>query len=152
MPKLARRQLEFRNLGEVRREVDRLAEHGYSHTGNWNLAQTCEHLGIFIKGSIDGLSIKPPIFFRPFGGMIYRYIIRNRRMPSGVKIPDVWVPKPQPDSPEVLDRFRALLKRYENHHGDMARNPLFGKLTKEQWTELHLIHCAHHLSHLLPKE
>ena len=31
-----------------------------------------------------------------------------------------------------------------------APHPFFGPLTRAEWTRLHCIHCAHHLSFALP--
>ena len=34
---------------------------------------------------------------------------------------------------------------------DLGPSPLFGKMSRDELTRLHLIHCAHHLSFLTPK-
>ena len=50
-----------------------------------------------------------------------------------------------------LAKLRQGIARFEAHQGDMADHPFFEKLSKEQWRELHLIHCAHHLSFQVPE-
>jgi len=45
----------------------------------------------------------------------------------------------------------ASIRRFAEHPGEMQPSPLFGKMTRDQWTDLHLIHASHHLSFLLPK-
>ena len=46
------------------------------------------------------------------------------------------------------DALVQLLRQFRDHRGPLRPNPLFGELSREQWTQLHLIHAAHHLSFL----
>jgi hypothetical protein len=43
------------------------------------------------------------------------------------------------------------MDRLRTHQGEMHASPFFGYLTPQQWRDLHLIHCAHHLGYLIPK-
>src|SRR5262249_32953389 len=51
---MPRRKLDLRDLAAVLNEVKRLHQHNYDKTGEWNLAQICDHLTKVINGSIDG--------------------------------------------------------------------------------------------------
>ena len=48
-------------------------------------------------------------------------------------------------------RLRAVVERFKGHSGPLHPSPAFGRLTPEQWREVHLWHCEHHLSFLLPR-
>ncbi len=146
-----RRELEFHALDDVRRDVDALHAAGYHRLGNWTLGQTCEHLGIFFRGCLDGFTQRAPWYTRPFGGLILRRVLRSGRMPTGVKVPADWLPGPPTgDDRAAVEHLVALLARFEQHAGPLHPSPLFGPLSRETWARLHLIHCAHHLSFLVP--
>ena len=55
----------------------------------------------------------------------------------------------------VEDAIKGLEKavgNFESHKGEYVPSPLFGQMTREQALELQLVHSAHHLSFLLPKD
>ena len=49
-----------------------------------------------------------------------------------------------------IERLRAVVLRLKGHVGEMHPSPAFGRLSTEQWREVHLWHCEHHLSFLRP--
>ena len=148
-----RRELEFQDLGEVIRELHRLRDNGYDRAGTWTLGQVSDHLAIFFRGSLDGFTQKVPWIIRAlFGWMMFRYIIRRRAMPTGIKVPRSFLPQDVRDDRVAVDELTQLIDRFCEREGEYEPSPLFGNLTRDEWTQLHLIHCAHHISFLVPKE
>jgi hypothetical protein len=132
--------------------LDGLRQHGYDKLGQWDLAQTCDHLRYFITGSLDGSKDKVPwILSFLFGRLILNRILSKRRMKSGAPTPQKPLPAPGGDERTAVDRLKEEIGRLQNYKGDMHASPFFGHLTPEQWRELHLIHAAHHLGFLIPK-
>jgi hypothetical protein len=146
-----RRPLDFRTFDEVRADLDRLRA-GYQKGGNWSLGQVCNHLAIFVRGSLDGFTgPRPPWFLRMIGPFLLRRMIKNRRMPEGVKVPAHFQPQASAEDSREVQELQDLLRRFEKHQGPLHPSPLGGELSYDTWRELHLIHCAHHLSFLQPK-
>lgn len=145
------RSLEFQDAKAVQAELDRLHRGGYQRRGQWDLAQICDHLSFFIAGSLDGANYRVPWLFKVlFGRLALRRILTQRRMKSGGPTPQRPLPAPGGDEAAAVARLSQLLQRMEAHAGEFHPSPFFGHLTPQQWRDLHLIHCAHHLGFLMP--
>jgi hypothetical protein len=147
------RRLDFRNFDEALAEVERLHRDGYRQAGRWDLAQICDHLAYFIQGSLEGFTFRAPWLIRKLlGPFLLRRILKTRRMGEGWQTPQKPLPQPGGEETAAVERFRQLVERFRAHRGELQPSPLFGPLTSDEWRELHLIHCAHHLRFLVPKE
>src|SRR5262249_22439463 len=145
--------LDFRTCQGVTAELDRLHAGGYEKAGTWDLAQVCDHLTYFIQGSLDGYTFRVPWLFKAlFGRLVLRRILGQRRMKAGITTPQKPLPPPGGDEAPAVARLKQVLQRLETHQGELHPSPFFGHLTPQQWRERHLIHCAHHLGFLIPKE
>jgi hypothetical protein len=145
-----RRTLTFTRLDEVMPDVDRLLE-GHRTAGQWSLGQICNHLSGAIQGSVEGFPLRAPWVVRKLiAPIIKRQIFRTGRMTEGVKLPKKFLPKPDLDSRAEAEALRAALRLYAAHSGPMAAHPFFERLSRDEWTRLHCIHCAHHLSFVHP--
>jgi hypothetical protein len=145
-----RRTLEFARLEEVMPEVDRLLA-GHSTLGNWSLGQVCNHLAGGIQKSVDGYGVQAPWLVREtMGRIIKKRILGERRMKTGIKLPEEFLPKPGLDARAEAEALRASITYYLAHPGPRALHPFFGRMTGDEWDRLHRIHCAHHLSFVVP--
>jgi hypothetical protein len=105
-----------------------------------------------MQGSLDGHPYRVPWLLKVlFGRMVLKRILKQRRMKPGVPTPQKPLPAAGGDEIAALERFGQVIKRLETHTGEFHDSPFFGHLTPEQWRELHLIHCGHHLGFLVPK-
>ena len=148
-----RRPLDLRTVDEAIAELDRLNKDGCTSAGNWTLAQTCNHLSIFVRGSLEGFhSPRPPWYIRLLAPLIVWWMLKKRRMPEGVKIPDEIRPHDIKDQAAEVVQLQELLRRFQQHQGPLHPSPFAGNIRYDTWLNLHLIHCAHHLSFLHPKE
>src|SRR5262249_8141083 len=146
------RQLRFRGYSEVYAELDRLHRGGYEKLGQWELAQVCDHLSYFVEGSLQGFTFRVPWLLKVlFGRFVLRRILKQGRMKGGVPTPQQPLPSPGGDEAAAVARLKQVLQRLETHPGELHASPFFGYLTPQQWRDLHLIHCAHHLGYLVPK-
>lgn len=146
------RQLEFKDFTQVLAEVDQLHQHGWNKQGQWDLAQVCDHLAYFVEGSLDGHSYHVPWLLKVlFGRLVLGRILKHRRMKQGAPTPQKPLPAAGGDEAAAVARLQRALTRLQNHQGELHDSPFFGHLTPEQWRDLHLIHCGHHLGYLTPK-
>jgi hypothetical protein len=146
------RRLDFHSFDEALAEVDRLHRGGYEKAGQWDLAQTCDHLTYFMKSSLDGATFRVPWLLKVlFGRWVLRRVLKTRRMRAGVTTPQKPLPEPGGDEAVAVGKFKQTVERLRSHPGELHPSPFFGRLTPAEWRELHLIHAAHHLGYLLPK-
>lgn len=144
------RQLDFTDFSQVLADIERLQRQGYDRAATWDLAQTCEHLAFFIESSIDGPNYHVPWIFKVlFGRMFLKRILNQRTMKPGVPTPQKPLPLPGGNVEAAVARLKNAIDRFQKHEGDYFPSPFFGRMTPEEWRELHLIHCAHHLGNLI---
>ncbi len=149
---LARRRLDFRSWAEVLADVDHLRHAGYDRAGNWDLSQIVDHVGDGLRTAQRGSKHQGPWIIRKLiGPLLLQRILRQRRMKAGIKVPQWWLPGPTHDESAAVDQFRADIAAFERMTTQPFPHPFLGRLTKEQWHDLALIHAAHHLSFLVPK-
>jgi hypothetical protein len=146
-----RRPLAFSSLGEVMPEVDRLLK-GHRTVGNWSLGQICNHLSGAVIGSVDGIPFRFPLALRKtVGPMLFRRMLRSGRFPEGIKLPRHIQPRSGVDARAEAESLRAAIRLFGSHAGPFAEHPLGGPLDREEWQRFHTLHCAHHLSFVVPE-
>ncbi len=143
-----RRTLHFASLDEVLADAERLVCSGRTKMlGNWPLEKLLTHLAMAIDSSIDGVSFQAPLLIRLVGPLLKRRIV-NSKMPAGFKLPASAVAGafPAAASPQAaLAALRAAVARSRSEKMT-ARHPVLGKLTHDQWKQIHLRHAELHLS------
>jgi hypothetical protein len=153
-----RRELTFHDLDEVVADAERLLAHGYSQAGNWDLAQVCEHLSEWMRYSIDGYPragcfIGSMLWLMKItiGRKIFRKVLATGTMRSGGPTMKATVPEPGGEASAAVNRLKETVQRFNGHAGEYQPSPLFGRLNRDEALKLQLVHCAHHLSFLIPK-
>jgi hypothetical protein len=149
---MERRTLRYHDYDDVLRDAESLLSSGYDRAGNWGLGHAAHHLATIMEMSLDGF---PSLFPWPVRlaarwlvlGRVLRHRVFRRRVPA----PSFARPPDDAEDRAGVDRLRAVTERLERHTGPMQPSPVFGTLTPEQWREVHLWHCEHHLSFLLPR-
>jgi hypothetical protein len=147
-----RRQLDFQDFDSLTADVDRLHRDGYTKAGTWDLRQICEHLTASMRMSIEGFTFKVAWWFIFVGPLIRRRLFKTRKVPAGIKGPDSLMPASTGDETAALNAFHKELRRVRDHAGPFRPSPVMGRLSPEQWRQFHLIHAAHHLSFLIPRD
>ena len=144
-----RRTLCFPDFDAVLADATSLAASGYDRAGGWCLAQICHHLAASMEMTLDGFPWRMPWPVRLasrwlFLGTILRRGVIRLRLPS----PAYLLPPDSRDDRAALARLGSAVARLRGCSGSMQPSPAFGRLSPEEWRELHLWHCEHHLSFL----
>jgi len=156
--KPARRSLRFESLDDVLRDAEGLLATGYTKTGSWSLGQVCGHLAAWFRYQMDGYP-PTPLLLRPMfwvarnivaKWMMKKMFAHGQMKPGMATIPQSVMPADADDAAGVAE-LRDAVARWKAYTGPLQPSPLFGHCTREQWFKGHLIHCAHHLSFLVPK-
>ncbi len=135
-----RRTVRFATLDEALKDARSLLRSGYDRAGNWSLGQVGNHLTGGIEITLNGYGSWIPVFLqRAFIATYFRLFFLGRigntlgmRMPTGE-------PQKIPIDDEVgLERLTAAIGAVKE-----ADAP--------HWTRMHLWHCEHHLSFLIPR-
>ena len=145
---VARRRLEFASLEEVMPEVERLLA-GHTTVGGWTLAQICNHLATGIRLTLDA-PIRPTEPTREQDVARRRFFSRSQ-FPEGMVVPiPVLVPQADLDAHTEAGSLRDAVARFTACAGPFPAHPRLGPLTREEWTQFHCMHCAHHLGFAVP--
>jgi hypothetical protein len=148
---MKRRRLDFQDFQAVEKEIDRLQAGGYQKAGSWDLAHICEHLALTMQNSLHGSPYQASWPFRKLiGPVVLRIILRTRQLKTGFPAPPGLRPADAVNPEEAVSRCRDLLRQVREHPGEFQPHPFFGKITADQWRQVHLIHSAHHLGFLVP--
>jgi Protein of unknown function (DUF1569) len=147
-----RRQLQFASLDEVVADAEKcVSSPNTKMLGNWPLERILGHLTKAMNGSIDGMDLKPPMIARLIGPMLKGRMLK-KGMPPGIKLstPNEEVLYPDvPSTQKALEAMRLAAGRLKTEK-PAGRHPVFGKMTPEDWIQLHLRHAELHLSYALP--
>ena len=148
-----RRELHFENIHQVLDEVERLAATDVKTLGNYTFPQILEHLATTMD--IATRHIDPPgvpALIRMLATLFRSFVI-NRPMKPGVKLPKKAQPILWPEKPAELDsalqHFRESFARYLA--SDLKEpNPVFGRMSREEYDKLQCRHSELHLSFVTP--
>ena len=143
-----RRSLAFAELSEIMPDVHRMRR-GHSTTGNWSLAQICRHLADSFTGSMDGFGVRNHRLMRFLFGRRAVEDVFIHGLGTGFTVAEKLKPPSNLVLDETVGELGRSIDRYRAHTGPLHFHPFFGRLTPDQWSRLHCIHCAHHLSYVV---
>lgn len=143
-----RRAVRYGDFGAVTADV-RSLRRGYEQLGNWSLAQIAWHLNKAFEFQLDTPVADPTDEQRSFRPAMEKSFAVGS-LPTGLKTPDVALP-PSSAGDGDIDALLAMLGRVAAHDKP-AQHRRFGPLTADEFRRLSLLHCAHHLSYLVPAQ
>jgi hypothetical protein len=145
-----RRTLNFNSYDEILADVRLLASVPHRQLGNWSLGEVCQHLAKTMDLSIDGSQARAPWLLRTVGPFIKKRFL-SRPLSAGFTAPPSF--GLLPDSAAAAEGVAALEKAVQRLHQTNDRQPhlIFGRMTREEWDQLHMRHSALHLSFLAPE-
>jgi len=155
--KAARRTLKFGSFKELWADVERIAAAEKAgrlrRTGNWSAGQVMGHLATWVNYPYDGYppELRPPWFIKLILKMQKNKFLRGP-MPAGVRIPKI-KEGTMGTKDMSLDEGMAQLRRAWDRllkSPPEIDNPIFGKMTHEEWIAGHLRHAELHLGFLNP--
>lgn len=144
-----RRNLSFKRMDDILADVEALDGGKLRATGNWTPAQNVGHVSMLIAGSLDGFGdLEAPFALR----MMIR-LMRNRllREPfrAGIKPSPQFsrfVPAEDVTWEDAVADLRRQVGRVTGGEKMTAVSPVFGKLSHEQWVQMHCRHAELHFS------
>ncbi len=147
-----RRELHFSTLDGLAIEARALVENPNTKMlGNWPLERILAHLTVAIAGSMDGNLPKAPLIARLIGPFLKKRFLKNPMKP-GFNLPRNAEEEFYPDrgtAQAVLIELEKAILRTKTTPMIIA-HPVLGKMTHEDWTQLHLRHAELHLSFAVP--
>jgi len=147
-----RRDLRFNSLDDIIADAERLTTSPNTRMlGNWPLGHLFAHLSFAINSSIDGFPTKAPWFLRLVGPLVKPRLLK--KMSAGFNLPRTMQASFFPDAPsasEGLQQLQTAVGRTRTERMD-ATHPILGKLSHDEWTQLHLRHSEMHFSFALPE-
>ena len=151
-----RRKLTFATLDDLVRDAENLLAKGYDRAGNWDLAQVSFHLAEWMRFPLDGFP-KLPLLLRPMFWLLRETVgkkIRAKITAEGFRAGGRTMPQtvaePGGDPAAAIAKLKQSVERFQAHTGPIHPSPLFGAMNKDEALRLQLMHCAHHLSFLVP--
>ena len=150
-----RREVSFGSLDELKAELDRIdaahAAGNLGHTGNWTPAENLDHLAVFWGYSLDGFpGMRVPLAMRIVARLLFKkHAVAGKQPPPGFQIPKSashFLPREGVTYEQASQALHACIERVQRGDSFVPASPIFGKLSNEQWTNLHLGHCGMHLS------
>jgi hypothetical protein len=145
-----RRTLRFENLDDIMADVERLMD-GHTTVGTWSLAQICRHLATATRRVVDLPASTPHDPTHLVSEEQKRRVLESGALPEGLPGPPEIMPGEALGEREQAEGLRAALDHYRASPGPVVPHRFFGRLTREEWDRLVLIHCAHHLSFAIPR-
>ena len=147
----------FHSVAELQADLDAIErahqEGTLSTDGGWTVGQNLNHCAKFMKSSFDGFEMDAPWILRVLCSVLLKPIATKPKsqMKPGIKLPKKakeLLPEEEVSVEEGLKQMRTQLARIDAGEQMTVPSPLFGKLTHEQWVNLHLNHCRMHMGYL----
>lgn len=148
---MTRRRLQFADFAAVLAEADGLIVTGYDRLGQWSLGQMATHLAIVSEMARQGFPwyLPWPIYW-PVRWFALPGVLRREAITIRIPGPKFAMPPGAIDDRAGVERLRAALITLDGPGDKFYPSPIFGPLTREQWKQVTLWHCEHHLGFLVP--
>lgn len=147
-----RRELHFESLDDILHDAEHLASVETKELGNWSKGQIFKHLAIVKNLAIDGSTYRPPWFIRWIAKMMKKRFL-TKTMRPGFQLPKkampIFAPPDDVSTEEGLAALREAIARLKSTD-ERAPNMIFGKMTVDEYTQLHCRHSELHLSFIVP--
>jgi Protein of unknown function (DUF1569) len=154
-----RRALVFHDLDEVVRDAKALLSAGYEKAGNWDLGQVANHLADWMRFPVEGFPKAPApiraafwVLRKTIGRKKLLGYLKDKSFPAGKPTMPETVHLPDEDERAAIENLKQRAERLKAYTGPIVPSPLFGHMTKDEAVGMQLVHCAHHLSFLIPKQ
>lgn len=149
-----RRSLTFNTLDDLASDIQNLGRQDVSSSGNWSAGQNIEHVAAVIDASVDGFTFSVPLPLRIIGRLIRSRTLKKPLNP-GIKLPgsapDAFKPGPETRLEDAAKHLAESVERAKQRRMN-ATSPIFGKMSHEQWVQLHCRHAEMHFSFLHPPQ
>lgn len=121
-------------------------------TGSWPLVAVMEHMAQSVEMSLDGFpQPKSALFQSTVGAAAFAVFQWRGRMTHGLAEPIPGAPALtlQGDWKPAAQRLRAALLRFDAHTGALQPHFAYGKLSKTEFAQAHVLHIANHQEEII---
>ncbi len=142
-----RRSVHFETFEDLLADAEHLVAHEVHMVGNWSLGQVLRHLSASFAYSIDGFPFLLPAPLRFLLRVTLKKRCLTRPLAPGLKLPGKagnLIPVAT-EPAQGCAMLRDAIQRLENEP-TRKQNPALGRLTADEWTQMHLRHAELHLS------
>ncbi|MHC4102643.1 MAG: DUF1569 domain-containing protein [Planctomycetota bacterium] len=148
-----RRELQFSSMPDILEDVAYLASGDPPRTtGNWSGGQIVQHVAMLINLSIDGFPApRLALPMRILGRLVRKRALVNS-MSAGIRFPRKWAflaPDGAITWEDAVEYMNETMSRLGTDRMT-APSPILGKLSHEQWEQLHCRHAEMHFSFMHP--
>lgn len=144
--------MKYTSFDAIVEDAEFLVDHPHVTVGNWSYGKILQHLADSVNYSFDGYPIKVNLFVQIVGRLFFKRRTLEGPIPAGYKLPqkgEALLPPDDVPPAEALANLKRALARFES--GDpAAAHPVFGRMTRDEWVNLHLNHSALHMSFVKP--
>jgi hypothetical protein len=149
--KATRRPLKFKTPEELAAELDRLKSGPYRKLGNWSLPQACRHLAVIMETNLtpperDEPTEEEKAMKDKFFGMV----MGPAGMPENLPIGNPALVPGEDCTDAEVDRLKKAFDTLAAYPHKCIKVGRCGPVPMSEILPLHLAHCAHHLSFLVP--
>ena len=67
-----------------------------------------------------------------------------------MQVPEIYLPPLGLDAGHEAEALRLSIGRFRASAAPLDEHPLLGRMTLVEWERFHCLHCAHHLSFVVP--
>ncbi len=146
---LGRRTLRFGSLDEMLSDAESLASGPIHAVGNWSPGQIFEHLARAFTLPLDGVVLPIPFYVR-WGAKLLLGRFLRKGLPAGMALTGKSAEALVPSATATeagLTALRNAVARWKAKSA-VPYHSVFGTVTDEQYTQIHLRHAELHLSFL----
>ena len=141
------RELKFSTLDDILAEAKRIAAQPEAASrGTWTAAQNVWHVGRFIKAGVEGYPAKVPFILKLLGPLFKKQFTTKGFSP-GIKLPsqaaDHMVAPVDTTTAQAMDMIESAVQGAKDK-GFLPKNPMMGRMTQQQWIDLHCRHAEMH--------
>lgn len=149
---VGRRTLYFERIEEIVADAERVAAGPHRTLGNWSAGQIFMHLARNFDLSIDG-GVSAPWPVKIIARLFLKRRLLRRPMPAGYQLPAKAATQLVPGETETEAGLAGLRQAADRYQTTRHRAPhaVLGRLTAQEWDQLHLRHAELHLSFLVPE-
>jgi hypothetical protein len=148
-----RADLRFDSYDQLLADVQSLHATGWEKAGQWSLAMICDHLTRWTNGMLgEGLPHIPGPFQWIARSVIGR-MVRKQKYPSlPFHAPKNLKPAADSSEPTSIAELTAAIARLQQLTGPNVETHPFGPIPANDVRGMTLLHAAHHLAFLRPRD
>jgi hypothetical protein len=143
-----RRKVNIKTIEDLEKEINNIERAVELKTlGIWSVYQIFQHITEQLHNSMKGFpTYQPKLLRMTIGRYFLSKILKSGEMAAGYKNPYSPKNREEGNANNAIERLKETIRDFKTYDGEMSIHPIFDKLSKDQWTQLHLIHFSLHLS------